>query len=68
MTDVIPEDFIELTRSEVDGIIADLSAREPLTTEQIALILFEKRSLSDVEHRQALSVMCAILLQQAVYQ
>lgn len=68
MNKVIPPEFIEYTREQVDGIIADLQkGQNPLTTEYLALTLFDRRDLTEVEHRQTLSVMAAILLQRVAY-
>ena len=65
---VIPQSFIEMGRLEVDALVALLKAGPvPLTTEALALTLFDKKDLTDQEHRQVLSVMVAILVQQAAY-
>lgn len=65
---VIPQSFIEMGRLEVDALVALLKAGPvPLTTEMLALTLFDKKDLTDQEHRQVLSVMVAILVQQAAY-
>lgn len=69
MNQVIPEEFIESTRVQTGAIIEDVKKRsEPLTTEQIALIVFEQKNLTHTEHVQVLSVMVAILLQRAAYE
>ena len=67
---VIPLAFIELTRSEVDGMVDDLQhkVKEPMTTEQLALMLANPHDLPARRHVQALSVMAALLLQRAAYQ
>lgn len=63
----IPQSFIDDVQLQTDEIIQTVKDRGPdgISTEELALIMFDKRGMiSDLEQRQALAVMVAILLKR----
>lgn len=67
MTCIIPQSFIDQVILETDRVLETLKRQDAQcdseSIEKLALYMFDKRGMiDDTEHRQALSVMVALLL------